>query len=118
MSKTSKESIDISNNFDAKGYLIERNFFDPELVNNAFDELVKNYDVFLKKLLLMVDNILMDKGGLVIESRKSKHLKNANIYFKPLNFFVFKPEQSCYAPDERKCIHRDCRVASKVWWGF
>ncbi|MDA9641688.1 hypothetical protein N9T26_02240, partial [Alphaproteobacteria bacterium] len=88
MSKTSKESIDISNNFDTNGYLIERDFFDPELVNNAFDELVKNHDVVLEKLLLMVDNGLMDKSDLAIESGKLKYLKNANLYFNSLKLLV------------------------------
>lgn len=73
-----KDSI---NRFNDDGYIINRKFYDVQMIKDIFDEIMENHDNTVTLLQERLASGSVSKGDLAIETNNLKYLKNADLYF-------------------------------------
>ena len=71
-------------NYNLKGYLIKKNFFDVKLIGAIYEEVINEHFKVKSKLINYLDSNTIEKKNISIENGNIKYLKNPQIYFNSL----------------------------------
>lgn len=75
-------------NYNLKGYLIKKKFFDVKLISAIYEEVTNEHFKVKSKLINYLDSNTIEKKNISIENGNIKYLKNPQIYFKSINYLV------------------------------